>query len=147
MIKKNNQIVGSLDESQYSIDKYEGLQGLVKRVRNEYRNVSGLQRPSYFKAMHEQLKDKESSWEYYRDDINRVYNGIEYVTGSSYQSVLHPAITLAVDSGVLPRKYKKYLNRTKDDAIEKEDLEEVIAELKKLGINTPKKLLEYVTQK
>ena len=144
--RRNNQIVGSLDESQYSIDRYEGLADLVKRVRNEYRNVSGLQRPSYFKAMHEQLKDKESSWEYYRDDINRVYNGIEYVTGASYQSVLHPAITLAVDSGVLPRKYKKYLNRTKDDAIEKEDLEEIIAELKKLGINTPKKLLEYVTQ-
>jgi len=144
--RRNNQIVGSLDESQYSIDRYEGLADLVKRVRNEYRNVSGLQRPSYFKAMHEQLKDKESSWEYYRDDINRVYNGIEYVTGALYQSVLHPAITLAVDSGVLPRKYKKYLNRTKDDAIEKEDLEEIIAELKKLGINTPKKLLEYVTQ-
>lgn len=34
--KRNNQIVGSLDESQYSVDKYEGLSGLVEKIRNEY---------------------------------------------------------------------------------------------------------------
>ena len=35
---KNNQIVGSLDESEYSVSKYEGLEGLQKRIRNEYAN-------------------------------------------------------------------------------------------------------------
>lgn len=35
---KNNQIVGSLDESEYSVSKYEGLEGLQKRIKDEYAN-------------------------------------------------------------------------------------------------------------
>lgn len=34
--KRNNQIVGSLDESQYVVDKYEGLAGLIERVKEEF---------------------------------------------------------------------------------------------------------------
>lgn len=34
--KRNNQIVGSLDESQYSVDRYEGLSGLIERVKEEF---------------------------------------------------------------------------------------------------------------
>lgn len=34
--KRNNQIVGSLDESQYVVDKYEGLSGLIERVKKEF---------------------------------------------------------------------------------------------------------------
>lgn len=34
--KRNNQIVGSLDESQYSVDRYEGLAGLEEKIRSEY---------------------------------------------------------------------------------------------------------------
>lgn len=34
--KKNNQIVGSLDESQYAVDRYEGLSGLIERVKEEF---------------------------------------------------------------------------------------------------------------
>lgn len=42
--RRNNQIVGSLDESQYSVDKYEGLAGLIERIRNEYQaNKSGTE--------------------------------------------------------------------------------------------------------
>lgn len=33
---KNNQVVGSLDESQYSVDRYEGLSGLEERIKNEF---------------------------------------------------------------------------------------------------------------
>lgn len=33
---RNNQIVGSLDESQYSIDRYEGLAELESKIRSEY---------------------------------------------------------------------------------------------------------------
>ena len=38
--KRNNQIVGSLDESQYSVDRYEGLAGLEERIRAEFNNRS-----------------------------------------------------------------------------------------------------------
>lgn len=273
--RRNNQIVGSLDESQYSVDKYEGLAGLIERIRNEYqanksgtesstksdtvggssvalsyllengvgtiesagyflhavaaaypvitdrieslrnslaketlgmkpdafvasnnpviaqignlineyygkegtdvyqellknstgfipsvgskidnkieklipiRSTHGLQRPSYLETMNGQLKDKKSSWEYYRDDINRVYSGIEYVTGPGYQATLEPAISFAIDSGVLPKKYKKYLGKTRENAIEKEDLQEIIDELKNIGIYSPSELLSYVNQ-
>lgn len=34
--KKNNQIVGSLDESEYSVNKFIGLKELSNRIRNEY---------------------------------------------------------------------------------------------------------------
>lgn len=34
--KRNNQIVGSLDESQYVVDRYEGLSGLIERVKAEF---------------------------------------------------------------------------------------------------------------
>ena len=33
---RNNQIVGSLDESDASIARYEGLEGLIKKIRDEY---------------------------------------------------------------------------------------------------------------
>ena len=36
--KKNNQVVGSLDESDYSVSRYEGLKGLEERIRGEYAN-------------------------------------------------------------------------------------------------------------
>lgn len=34
--RRNNQIVGSLDESDYSVDRYEGLAGLEEKIRQEY---------------------------------------------------------------------------------------------------------------
>lgn len=105
---------------------------------------SNIKKPSYFSSMEKQLGDKRSSWEYYRDDTNRTYNGVEYVVGIPYQSALEPAIILAVDSGVLPKKYKDYLNKTRDNAIEKKDLQEIINEFKKLGIHRPKELIEYI---
>ena len=144
--KRNNQIVGSLDESQYVVDRYEGLSGLEEKIRSEYKKANKIQKPSYFNSMVKQLKDKKAGWEYYRDDVNRVYNGIEYVTGQGYQATLEPSINFAIDSGVLPKKYKKYLGKTRENTIEKEDLQEIIDELKKLGINSPLELLNYVNQ-
>lgn len=44
--KRNNQIVGSLDESQYSVDRYEGLAGLEEKIRAEFNNTSNLVSPS-----------------------------------------------------------------------------------------------------
>lgn len=34
--RRNNQIVGSLDESQYVVDRYEGLSGLIEKVKEEF---------------------------------------------------------------------------------------------------------------
>lgn len=36
--KRNGQVVGSLDESDYSVSRYEGLKGLEERIRSEYAN-------------------------------------------------------------------------------------------------------------
>lgn len=36
--KRNGQVVGSLDESDYSVSRYEGLKGLEERIRKEYAN-------------------------------------------------------------------------------------------------------------
>ena len=36
--KRNGQIVGSLDESDYSVSRYEGLKGLEEKIRSEYAN-------------------------------------------------------------------------------------------------------------
>ena len=35
--KRNNQIVGSLDESEYSVSRYEGLAGLEDKIRQEFK--------------------------------------------------------------------------------------------------------------
>lgn len=124
----------------------ESLTGSEETTRNEYKNGSRIQKPSYFSSIVEQLGNKKSSWEYYRDDINRTYSGIEYVTGIPYQSTIEPAIIFAIDSGILSKKYKKYLGKTKEGAIEKEDLQEIIDEFKKLGINSPSELISYVDE-
>lgn len=34
--RRNNQVVGSLDESDYSVDRYEGLAGLEKKIKAEF---------------------------------------------------------------------------------------------------------------
>lgn len=36
--RKNNQVVGSLDESDYSVSRYEGLKGLEERIKDEFAN-------------------------------------------------------------------------------------------------------------
>lgn len=36
--KRNNQVVGSLDESDYSVSRYEGLKGLEEKIIDEYAN-------------------------------------------------------------------------------------------------------------
>ena len=36
--KRNNQVVGSLDESDHSVSRYEGLKGLEEKIRGEYAN-------------------------------------------------------------------------------------------------------------
>lgn len=39
--KRNGQVVGSLDESEYSVSRYEGLKSLEEKIRSEYANRQG----------------------------------------------------------------------------------------------------------
>lgn len=131
------------------IYKYKASKVESSQINNEefVGTEATIVKPAYFSSMEEQLGSKKSSWEYYRDDINRTYGGIEYVTGIGYQATLEPAIKFAIDSGVLPVKYKSYLGKTRENSIEKNDLQEIINELKNLGINNPSELIEYVDRK
>lgn len=38
--KRNGQVVGSLDESDYSVSRYEGLKGLEEKIRGEYKSIA-----------------------------------------------------------------------------------------------------------
>lgn len=89
---------------------------------------------------------RTSSWEYYRDQTIRNYGGIEYVTGEAYLSALQPSIYIAVEAGILSTKYLSYIDSTRDKSIVKEDLQEIIDEFKKLGINSPADLVNYINQ-
>lgn len=40
--KRNGQVVGSLDESDYSVSRYEGLKGLEEKIRKEYSSSKSL---------------------------------------------------------------------------------------------------------
>lgn len=126
----------------------EAIEG-VKEIKDKAKKVAQststirITLPSYYSSMREQLGDKTRTWSSYAD-IQRTYSNITYVTGIFYQGALEPAINFAIDAGVLPRKYKKYLNKTRNGSIELEDLQEIIDEFKKLGIETPNQLISYV---
>ena len=65
--KRNGQLVGSLDESDYSVSRYEGLKGLEERIRKEYaESLSQSSKPSS-----DEIKNFiiEETIKYYRDVI------------------------------------------------------------------------------
>ena len=65
--KRNGQIVGSLDESDYSVSRYEGLKGLEEKIRKEYaERGSQSSKPS-----DDEVKNFiiEETIKYYRDVI------------------------------------------------------------------------------
>lgn len=119
-------------------------QGIEFKFRKP--NSNRIAKPSYFSSSIRQLGDKQSLWEYYGYDTIRQYGGILYSTGAFYQSVLEPAIRLALDSKILPQKYKKYLNKTRENSIELEDLYEIIQYFNNIGILTPLDLITYIDE-
>lgn len=65
--KRNGQVVGSLDESDYSVSRYEGLKGLEEKIRREYaERGSQSSKPSS-----DEIKNFiiEETIKYYRDVI------------------------------------------------------------------------------
>ena len=142
------QVVGILGFNKNNPEAVNSYNNIVDLINDEYaglkKGTSHIVIPNYFSSMKEQLEDKKSSWDYYVNDITRIYNGVKYSTGKSYQSTLEPAIRLAIDSGVINKKYKKYLNKDGKEHIEYEDALEIIEEFKKLGINRPAELIDFV---
>lgn len=128
----------------FNVDGNGNITSMQGNVTTFKQVSAGRQIPDYMESMEEQLKDKRSSWEYYRNDIQREDHGITYITGIPYQSTIEPSINLAVDSGVLPKKYAKYLNKDRPGSIALEDLQEIIDIFKKKGINSPTNLLSYI---
>lgn len=105
-----------------------------------------ITKPDYFSSMKKQLENKKSSWEHYRDDVQRTYGGVTYSTGVTYQGTIEPAIQLAIDAGILPKRYKKYLSADRENSIAVEDFDEIIEELKNLGINNPVDLIKFIEE-
>lgn len=65
--KRNGQVVGSLDESDYSVSRYEGLKGLEEKIRREYAE-RGSQSP---KPSNDEVKNFiiGEAIKYYRDVV------------------------------------------------------------------------------
>lgn len=65
--KRNGQVVGSLDESDYSVSRYEGLKGLEEKIRKEYAERSSQSS----KPSDDEVKNFiiEETIKYYRDVI------------------------------------------------------------------------------
>ena len=121
----------------------EQLDNLSTQTSNaEELKASGIKIPNTYSSMYGQLGDKESNWEYFRDDVTRGEGAEKVTTGDlGYKATIRPAVQFAVDSGVLDEKYLGYLG---ENSILTSKLDEIIAEFKKLRISTPQQLMAYV---
>lgn len=132
---------GTLVNYMNTDEAIEGVKEIKDKAKKALQSTSTIRIP--LSSAKGQLGNKTRTWISYAD-TQRTYGSITYVVGLPYQGTLEPAINFAVNAGVLRRKYKKYLNSTKDNAIELDDLQEIIDEFKKLGIETPSQLISYV---
>lgn len=67
--KRNGQVVGSLDESDYSVSRYEGLKGLEEKIRSEYANRASQK--TITRPTSDKVKDFiiEETIKYYKDEL------------------------------------------------------------------------------
>jgi hypothetical protein len=89
--KKNGQVVGSLDESDYSISRYEGLKGLEEKIRREYAQRSAQPQQRQFKTDYQY--DKEMS--FYGGQVHGTLDRVENGTAIYVDSKGQPVILLA----------------------------------------------------
>lgn len=100
-----------------------------------------ITKPSYFSSMKNQLGEKKSSLDYYLKDAEyRTKNG-HVAGGPSFQGTLQPAIRFAIDSGILPKDFEDVAKGTN---VPYDRLVAATQALKKLGINSPKELIDAV---
>lgn len=89
--KRNGQVVGSLDESDYSVSRYEGLKSLEERIRREYAQRSAQPQQRQFKTDYQY--DKEMS--FYNGQIHGTLDRVENGTAIYVDSKGQPVILLA----------------------------------------------------
>ena len=89
--KRNGQVVGSLDESDYSVSRYEGLKGLEERIRSEYAQRSTQPQQRQFKTDYQY--DKEMS--FYGGQVHGTLDRVENGTAIYVDSKGQPTILLA----------------------------------------------------
>ena len=89
--KRNGQVVGSLDESDYSVSRYEGLKGLEEKIRSEYAQRSAQPQQRQFKTDYQY--DKEMS--FYNGQIHGTLDRVENGTAIYVDSKGQPVILLA----------------------------------------------------
>lgn len=89
--KRNGQVVGSLDESDYSVSRYEGLKGLEEKIRREYAQRSVQPQQRQFKTDYQY--DKEMS--FYGGQVHGTLDRVENGTAIYVDSKGQPVILLA----------------------------------------------------
>lgn len=89
--KRNGQVVGSLDESDYSVSRYEGLKSLEEKIRREYAQRSAQPQQRQFKTDYQY--DKEMS--FYDGQIHGTLDRVENGTAIYVDSKGQPTILLA----------------------------------------------------
>lgn len=89
--KRNGQVVGSLDESDYSVSRYEGLKGLEEKIRREYSQRSAQPQQRQFKTDYQY--DKEMS--FYGGQVHGTLDRVENGTAIYVDSKGQPVILLA----------------------------------------------------
>lgn len=89
--KRNGQVVGSLDESDYSVSRYEGLKGLEEKIRKEYAQRSAQPQQRQFKTDYQY--DREMS--FYGGQVHGTLDRVENGTAIYVDSKGQPVILLA----------------------------------------------------
>nr|DAJ67797.1 MAG TPA: Structural protein [Crassvirales sp.] len=89
--KRNGQVVGSLDESDYSVSRYEGLKSLEEKIRREYAQRSAQPQQRQFKTDYQY--DKEMS--FYGGQVHGTLDRVENGTAIYVDSKGQPVILLA----------------------------------------------------
>lgn len=92
--KRNGQVVGSLDESDYSVSRYEGLKGLEEKIRREYAQRGAQPQQRQFKTDYQY--DKEMS--FYGGQVHGTLDRVENGTAIYVDSKGQPVILLASKS-------------------------------------------------
>lgn len=86
--KRNGQVVGSLDESDYSVSRYEGLKSLEEKIRREYAQRSAQPQQRQFKTDYQYNKEMSFYGGQVHGTLDRVENGTAIYVDSKGQPVI-----------------------------------------------------------
>lgn len=139
------QVVGSLDSSQYSVDKFEGLSSLEERIIGEYhkRGTHPRLKPAKYDLYgysREYLKKNDLTWEStIKNAAIRNKGGVDYIAGNFYLNA-RTGFQLAIEAGILSDSYSKDLG----NMMTLNNFNKITGELKSLGINSVADVVLYI---